>query len=141
MLNDAIRNYLLNREEFYSALLPRIPHEALRTMLQAAVEPTSFIQELLAQAPNGQASSDFLAALELHDALKKTGFGAVYGRTVISFEEALARSESIEKVGALLFEQAADSTHVSAFSQEAQRRRLTLAAVLYLGDNLRYRKS
>jgi hypothetical protein len=143
MIYDAIRNYLGNREEFYATLLPRIPHETLRTRLQAAVDAMSSqptILEAAHQLQGEQDSDELLSALELRDLLKKVGFGALYGRTCISFEEALSRAELVEETGALLFEQSAAITGLSAFGQEASDRRQALATLLRLGDSLRYRK-
>jgi hypothetical protein len=143
MIYEAIHNYLLNRGEFYATLLPRIPLEALRNRLRGAAGMISSDETILKaahQLSDARNTDEFLSALELRDMLKKAGFGTLYGRTCISYEEALFRAELIEETGAVLFEQCAAGADISTFRQEALNRREALAAVLRVGDSLRYRK-
>ncbi len=137
MLRAYAQNYLKNRTDFYSALLPRIPHLRLRELLEQAVQPVSGDDTLISSLGNlpSEEPSEFVSALGLRDLLKKPNFGAAWGKTTISFEEALARSEIVEETGMILFRALGAS-----FESEAVRREAALAEVLRLTDDLRYHK-
>jgi len=141
---DLIFTYMKNREEFYCVLLPRVPHEAQRARLTEAVQPISPDEGELASLKDlpEEDPDDFLAGLSLNDALKKPAFGSTWGRTTISIEEALLRSQSIEKTGAVLFEHLAGlyPSSVSLFLQWLQERKAVLVELLRFDDELRYHR-
>jgi hypothetical protein len=135
--------YLANRAQFYEALLPRIPHVALRQQLSDAVAPVTSEPELMdaAAALPPTAPSGFLQALALRDPLKKRGYGTAFGRTTISFEEALSRSQWIEETGLLLFSALLEAGAGTApLAREITRRREALARLLHVEDASRYHR-
>ena len=139
-----IMTYLKNREEFYAVMLQRIPHEALRKRLADAVHPISVEKSMVTALDELEMveADEFLAELGLYDALKKPAYGQALGRTTISVEEAVARSESMEQTGAVMFEHLSASfpSLVSIFLNLLQERKQSLAAMLRLDDELRYHR-
>ncbi|HEY3296160.1 MAG TPA: hypothetical protein VGL38_12045 [bacterium] len=143
MLKHLLLTYLKNRADFYSTLLPRIPHETLREQLASAVQPVVADTKLMAAVQELTLEADaFLSTLALKDVLKKPAFGLAWGKTTISIEEAVERSEQIEETGVVLYDNllTAYPDLGPVFQDEAQQRKAALQNVLNLGDDLRYHR-
>ena len=143
-VNDIVRTYLKNRAEFYRALLPRVPHTELRRLLAEAAGPADTeeqIEGILRTIPMRD-PEEFLWTLALKDVFKKPAFGQAWGKTTISFEEALARCEQMEEAGVMLFSELLRMyPQASAeLNGEARQRKAALMAMLQLDDELRYHK-
>lgn len=142
-LKDFALNYLKNRSDFYAVLLPRIPDEGQRGLLGAAVQPVRTDEQVIGSLDQLIGEPDeFLRAFGLRDMLKKPGFGTAWGRTTISFEEALARSGIVEETGLILFESLAAlcPSWADVLVEQVRLRKSALAALLRLDDDLRYHK-
>jgi hypothetical protein len=144
-LSENLQIYLRNRTDFYRTLLPRIPHPEMRAAFEKAVDletghPDETVPELA--LANLDLPDELLAAFGLLDLLKKPAYGRALGRTVISFEEAAARAQSVEQTGWLLFE-VAEKHYPSAsevLHRQSEKHRLILARLIRLGDDARYHR-
>jgi hypothetical protein len=136
--------YLENRSKFYAALLPRIPNPEIRQWLETAVSPYTPDRQTSACAADTAldlGGDAFASTLALMDWLKKSSYGSLAARTVISIHEALKRSREVEETGILLFDMLCQQSEgAAAFSDELKRRREALSAVIILEDGLRYHR-
>jgi hypothetical protein len=122
-----------------------VPITAIRTLVRDAVEPTAPVTALLdavEQCPK-RLDEDLVSALMLRDLLKKPGWGIMFGRTVISAEDGLARAQQVEETGIILFmmlERNLTADTRNEMSSELARRKLALANLIRLDDDLRYHR-
>jgi hypothetical protein len=144
-MNEYIRNYLQNRADFYTVLLPRILPPAFREQLASAVMPLAAPDSLLQIMDTfvfPDKDAEIFRGLILHDLLKKNTFGSASGRTAISYDDALQRSVAIEEFGTLLFRRLCDCAPVppAPLVAEYEHHVRALASLLELDDQIRYRK-
>lgn len=132
-----------NREDFYATLLPRIPDPRHRNAILDIVNSDYTdpdLIEAIAELPENSDHDEFISAIGLRDLLKKSGYGRIFGRTVISIFDTLQKAQTVEETGMLLFQNLAVQfpTLSPSFKREADFYRKALTALIRLEDALRF---